>query len=204
MKNLTKLCVLVLGASFLLNSCGSVKIEKRHFNKGYYVDLGMKHSTKNNKVSTQEKQQKEVVIEEETILLTEASNVSKNEETSVVSSVVTSDNSQNNTSGFGQKSFANSVKDLEVNNEGEKSKFNTIKTKIASNRIVSKINKLQKKSMKIPAADDAHAHSLLWIIIVVIIILWLLGFLYGSLGSLIHLLLLIALILLILWLLRVL
>jgi Flp pilus assembly protein TadB len=205
MKNLTKICLLVIGTSTLLTSCGNMTFTKRHYNKGYYVDLGLNQGVKNNKVKDQEKRQNKVKIIEETkqneVFLAEINNSSNYEQENVSASV--NDGFQNIAPAVEKTTYEKSVKIEGSKNSNETSSFTKLKDKAQNLRLFSKVNKMQKKAMKSPASGEAH--SLLWIIVVVILILWLIGFLFGGfgVGNLYNLLLLIALILLILWLLRI-
>lgn len=195
MKNLITFCVIFLTTTLMLTSCGSLSIEKRHHNKGYYISHNNVKSS-NKTVTTENiettKAESNSVKEENQ---TAAIRTEENTNTMSVTDVVVNTNTE-------VEVEAETVTETEEANTNKKQVKELVPSAVKKTATKFKSVYSDSKSKYAPAEGDSL--SLLWIVIIVLLILWLLGYLggYGTSG-LIHLLLVIALILLILWLLRI-
>lgn len=184
MKKLITLSLVCLLTSILFSSCSKMTIAKRHYNNGYYVDLGNK----------KKKQSAEQTEENKVVQIKTTGSLYSIDDTTILNPVVSL--AENNVAS----SKKNAPREVILKQDIKQALMYKIKIIESSKSQLhysrSKIKKLRSLS------SENNGLSLFWIIILVLLILWVLG-LAGGLGGFINLLLLVALILLILWLLRV-
>jgi hypothetical protein len=194
MKKLITYLSICLIAGILFSSCKSnMSIAKRHYNKGYYVDINS-----NKHVVTTAKE------EEKTVLLNTGKPVNFQQD-KVAPNAVSMQSDQN--SGTEKNNTVASNEKTKSNIISKQNAKQTIKSKVKS--IINPTAKIKNnlfgvnKASTCSASDDSL--SIFWVVILILLILWAVGLLAGGfgLGGLINVLLVIALILLILWLLRV-
>lgn len=193
MKKITNLIVMLTGAIILLSSCGhlsNITVEKRHFNKGYYVDFGSSKSKAG--VADAPKEKKQEVTELASI------EQSASESTSMESVLDKNglDQLKNKTSQ-NSKSVAASHKTTTVKTEDKASELlvlNKASTKISH----VKSDKVLKHTVVKSQGHKGDNNKLVWTIIIILLILLIAGAFVPFLGGLIWLLLVIVLILLLL------
>ena len=198
MKKFVYSLFLVITAAMVLASCSTqlstVSIEKRHYNKGYFVQMGKKYKSE----SASRDIKTSVAEPVRSTQVTSENNVSETvpvSETPVTGTIAVAKNKQ----AVSKNLTASAAKHSAPSNLKRNFTPNTLKElkelKAASKRMV-----FESKSH-----DNNNNRGLLWTIIVILLILWLISFLSGGwgLGGILHLLLVIALVLLILMLLGV-
>lgn len=200
MKKIIQFCVLFMGVSLFLSSCGSLTVKKRHFNKGYYVDFNSNRTFNNDKDKKEvleelslEKSDQKTLNQSETLVAEEGGKgIQTQEESQVIKQKPSGINALVSKDILIRNDIASS---LQENKSDEKANTNH-----SGLKKIKKIHNTLEKQLfkKMPAPKSDSGHGLLWTIIVVLLILWILGLLFGVLGNLIHLLVLIILILILL------
>ena len=194
MKKLITYLSICLIAGILFSSCKSnMSIAKRHYNKGYYVDINSnKHA-----VTTVKEEEKTVLSNTGKPMSFQQDKVAQNSVSMRADQYSVTE--KNITLASNEKTQRNAI--------SKENTKQTIKSKIKS--ITNPAAKIKNslfgtdKSSTCSVNDDGL--SVFWVVILILLILWAVGLLAGGfgLGGLINVLLVIALILLILWLLRV-
>lgn len=185
MKKLITFSIIGIITCIMFSSCSNMTIAKRHYNNGYYVDLG--HNKGKKAVEPKE--------EEKVVQIKATESLYSTPDTTNLNSALSP--TENNVVAASTEKVQSEI----ILQQDIKQVLND-KIKIIINRNAkldhsrSELKKLKSQS------SESNGLSLFWIIILVLLILWALG-LAGGIGGFINLLLLIALILLILWLLRV-
>jgi hypothetical protein len=196
MKKIYTCILLTFLVGMFLSSCHtSINIKKRHYRKGYYVNINREW----NNASCNEVSNEEQFVKEEKAPESFPSEINHESEKSIPAIK------------------SKHVDDLPVpvNNHKivlERSMYKGnyhVPAKTFAKKFVGlkqKPGHVFKKLNSIKDINDDDGYSLLWILILILLILWLLGVLSGGwgLGGLLYILLVIALILLILWLLKIL
>lgn len=182
----------ILAAVFLLSSCSwlsTLSITKRHYSKGYHIDMVAKHKTEAIKQAiTSETSSVKQSAPGNNIFETTAQHPTANGRT-VAKPANELTSSKEIIASIVKPAGANKFSNLVPNTLEE----------------LKNINATGKVYVSESKARDSNSHGLLWTIIVILLVLWLLSLLTGGwgLGGLLHLLLVIALILIILTLLNV-
>lgn len=194
MKKITRSLFLLAAASLFLASCSqlaNMTITKRHFNSGYYVDMGnAKHKT-------------EAIAQQTKAPAAEITPVAQTANTNKTAEPVKTPATAVATAAPGKK------KDISRGLMASALKHDAsgnVKPTLVPNTLQElKSMKALSKRIALESKGNNNNHSLLWTIIVIILIIWLVSYLMGGwgLGGLLNLLLLIALILIILALLGV-
>jgi hypothetical protein len=198
MKTLFSTIATILGGCILLSSCsqsGSLAITKRHYNKGYYVDVSGKRETVKPKQLTIVDKDKNISAPASTIAPLAANATDPNNNTIIADNQVSN---ANISPVENKQSLKNVVKHVN---------YKVVKSAIAASASLQKsiVHSENAPQSIANTTDDGggRVHSLFWLVITIILIVWLIGILTGSfgLGVLINLLLLFAVVLFILWLL---
>lgn len=194
MKKIYTSILLTFLAALFFSACNSsITIKKRHYRKGYYININREW----NNASCNEAENEAQLITREKDAESMPAKISPGSEKSFPALK----NSQ--ADEFSPQSKEHKTKKV----------ISTYKThyQLPGKMLAKKIDALKKNQAvkKINAVKDINdddGYSLLWIVILILLILWLLGVLSGGwgLGGLLYILLVIALVLLILWLLKIL
>jgi len=198
MKTLFSTIATILGGCILLSSCsqsGSLAITKRHYNKGYYVDVSGKRET---------------VKPKQLAIVDKDKNISAPAQT-IAPLAATVNDPNNNAIIADNQVYPNIVTPVENKQSLKKAithvNYKAVKAMIAASTALQKSIVHSDNAPQTVAGttqdDGPRVHSLFWLVITIILIVWLIGILTGSfgLGVLINLLLLFAVVLFILWLL---
>lgn len=191
MKKIIYALFLVLTAAMVLSSCSSqlstVSIEKRHYNKGYFVQMNKKYRSESVsgdiKTSVAEPVRSTQVTSEDAI-----SEAIPAEETPATGTIAAGENKQ----AISKNLSASVAKSPAPGNLKRSFTPNTLKElkemKAASKRIISE------------SKGNNNNNGLIWTIIVILLLLWLLSLLTGGwgLGGLLYLFLVVAIVLIIL------
>jgi Flp pilus assembly protein TadB len=170
-----------------------MSIAKRHYNKGYYVDINLNKRA----VTTVKEEEKTVQSNKNKSLNFQQDWVAQNS--------VSRQADQNSVTE--KNVIVASNEKTQKNIISKQNTKQTIKSKIKS--ITNPAAKIKNSLFGVDKASTCSANddglSIFWVVILILLILWAVGLLAGGfgMGGLINVLLVIALILLILWLLRV-
>jgi len=196
MKTLFSTIATILGGCILLSSCsqsGSLAITKRHYNKGYYVDVSGKRETV--------KPKQLLIVDKDKNISAPATAIAPLAATDPNNNAIIADN----------QVYPSTITPVENKQSLKKAvthvNYKTVKAMIAASAALQKSIVHSDNAPQTVAGttqdDGPRVHSLFWLVITIILIVWLIGILTGSfgLGVLINLLLLFAVVLFILWLL---
>jgi len=196
MKRIYTLSLALLAITLLLNSCGSLTVTKRHYNKGYYVSYNKIKKSADTPVPQDDIVWSEVVSSNGEAI-PEENNYSASVNENVEIEKLSSDD--NITAAQSEETpLISKTKSPLIEKSSVIQQIPTTKKEFKQMRADYKKDKASTSSPE-PASDDL---SMFWIVLLIILLLWALGFGFG-LGSLVHLLLVVLLILLILWLLGI-
>ncbi|HTA84564.1 MAG TPA: hypothetical protein VK783_16590 [Bacteroidia bacterium] len=202
MKTLLSSIAMLLGGCVLLSSCNQgagLSLTKRHYNKGYYVDINSKRENVNPKQLTIVDKSKNISAPATAIAPSAANATDPNNNTIVADNRVSAGSSVASISPTENKRTLKSA----MKNVNFKAIHSIISTPALLTKNIAHIENAPQTVAGTTQDDGPRVHSLFWLVITVILVLWLIGILTGDfgIGILINLLLIVALILLVLWLL---
>lgn len=187
---------LLIGLLLSLVSCNNkrwLSIEKRHYNKGYYVNTGRNaNTTASAEPREAKKAEKRKSAEKQAVAAEPGLNIKVLPEPEKTANAIPGTGNRNSNPVYASRNHANETKTAAVTHK---------KTAI----VPFTLKQTQALLKSSPRATEDDVLSLLWILILALLVIWAIAFLTGGwgLGGLVHLILVIAVILFVLWILKI-